>query len=204
MEYKTKSILLEYFLEVGGELIAFVTEQNFMFNDHYQNEGLFDHFFKVVKARQQKYKQKLIKWRENKLFNFVDMIKPPIRVKQNNPFKMSNSTDKVPSIKNSLELGNTNSQFTFVKRNIDNKRYIDTSNMYDFQGSQNAMSISTSKMNQLLSSIGNKDNDIINNLNTINKETIAKINSFIEDEKSAFQKEELDISNDKVILYLSR
>lgn len=203
MEYKTKSVLLEYFLEVGGELIAFVTEQNFMFNDPYQNEGLFDHFFKVVKARQQKYKQKLIKWRENKLFNFVDMIKPPIRVKQNNPFKMSNSTDKV-SIKNSLELGNTNSQFTFVKRNIDNKRYIDTSNMYDFQGSQNAMSISTSKMNQLLSSMGNKDNDIINNLNTINKETIAKINSFIEDEKSAFQKEELDISNDKVILYLSR
>ncbi len=197
MEYKTKSVMLEYFLEVGGEMISLITENNFKFNPNH-DEIFYDHFIKVVKTRQQKYKQKLSKWKENKLFNILDTFKSPIRPKATNPFQLKNSTDKVPSLKSSYDLGNSNSQFTFVKRNIDNKRYNDLYNVIDIQASQNALSLSTSKINQLLSSVGNKENDIINSLNSITRETITKINSFIEDEKSVFQKEELDISNDKV------
>ena len=193
--------MLEYFLEVGGEMISLITENNFKFNSNH-DEIFYDHFIKVVKTRQQKYKQKLAKWKENKLFNIIDTFKSPIRHKYTYPLQLKNSTDKVPSLKTSFDLGNSSSQFTFVKRNIDNKRYNDSYNMIDVQASQNALSLSTSKMNQLFSSLGNRENDIINSLNSITKETITKINSFIEEEKSAFQKEETDITNDKVKICL--
>jgi hypothetical protein len=190
--------MLEYFLELGGEMMSLITDNNFKSSNSGQDEIFYDHFMKVIKTRQQKYKQKLNKWKENKLFNIIDTFKSPIRPKQNNPFQLKSSNEKVLTLKTSYELGNSNSQFTFVKRNNDNKRYNDSHNGFDAQPSQNALSFSMSKMNNLLLSVGNKDNDILNSLNSITKETITKINTFIEEEKSLFQKEELDISNDKV------
>ena len=67
IEYKLKSTLLDYLIDIGSEMIAFVLELTS--KDINNDEYVYTHLLRLAKTKLQKYKQNHSVLKEKKLFD---------------------------------------------------------------------------------------------------------------------------------------
>lgn len=190
LEYKQKSIILEYFIEIGGELVSLLQELGV--RESKGSDFLNEHILKLVRSRQHKFKQKLIRWKDQKLYDIVDSVKSFVKPNSFTAFRSRNSIEGIPNLKSSFDLKGSGANFNVSRiKTVDNRRYNDFSNFVDVNTSQN---LNASKLGPSMV----KDSEVIISLNNMTKETIEKITNFLEEEKFAFDKEETTLKSDKV------
>lgn len=78
VEYKERSIALDYFVEIGSEIIKIFRESN-MKNDSilmnksiWDNDKQYDKLYQIAKEKQSKFKEKFFQIKDKKLFDFSE------------------------------------------------------------------------------------------------------------------------------------
>ena len=185
-------MLLEYFLDIGNELLSL--EVNTRDRQQHQDD-FYDNTIKIVKTKQHKYNQKLVNWRDNQLFDFMDITHK--RIINSNSLSGLKVRNTIQSQKINKDVNcNEILYCSGINKKTDNKRYQEISQIIDVNMSQNNLLLSSADklINNLVSS-----NDFISKLNNKLKNKIDKIKNFIEEEKTVFERDEFEITDEKVI-----
>lgn len=75
IEYKEKSILLDYFIEIGSEIIKTFRDNNFKSDQFvicrsiWNDISIYDSLYKVTKDSQRKYKERFLIIKEKRIFD---------------------------------------------------------------------------------------------------------------------------------------
>ena len=78
IEYKEKSVLLDYFIEIGSEIIKSFRENNIKTDNFvisrsiWDNTNIYDSLYKLTKQIQKKYKDKICIMKERKIFDLTE------------------------------------------------------------------------------------------------------------------------------------
>ena len=160
-------MLLEYFLDIGNELLSL--EVNTRDRQQHQDD-FYDNTIKIVKTKQHKYNQKLVNWRDNQLFDFMDITHK--RIINSNSLSGLKVRNTIQSQKINKDVNcNEILYCSGINKKTDNKRYQEISQIIDVNMSQNNLLLSSADklINNLVSS-----NDFISKLNNKLKNKFLK------------------------------
>lgn len=84
IEYKEKSVLLDYFLEIGAEIIkkfrdCNIKNDNFLLNRSvWDNEKIYDELYRITKEKHKKFKEQFSLIKDKKIFEINEFKKPMV------------------------------------------------------------------------------------------------------------------------------